>query len=83
MVGQLYYPEGVTASDLLPRLAKKGVVVAGGLHRDIKGALFIFSHSVILQHHWADKYFRIGYVGSGLHLVIYLILLFVDTWASP
>jgi alanine-glyoxylate transaminase / serine-glyoxylate transaminase / serine-pyruvate transaminase len=33
----LYYPPGVTAADLLPRLAKKGVVVAGGLHVDIKG----------------------------------------------
>lgn len=43
MIGQLYYPEGVTASDLLPRLAKRGVVVAGGLHKDIKGALSVFS----------------------------------------
>ena len=49
MVGQLYYPEGVTASDLLPRLAKRGVVVAGGVHKDIKGVLFVFSHSVFLQ----------------------------------
>jgi hypothetical protein len=33
----LYFPPGVTAADLLPKLVKKGVVVAGGLHVDIKG----------------------------------------------
>lgn len=33
----LYFPQGVTAAELLPRLVKKGVVVAGGLHVDIKG----------------------------------------------
>jgi aspartate aminotransferase-like enzyme len=33
----LYFPVGVTAADLLPRLVKKDVVVAGGLHVDIKG----------------------------------------------
>ena len=38
----LYYPPGVTAADLLPRLAKKGVVAAGGLHVDIKGILSLF-----------------------------------------
>lgn len=82
MVGQLYYPEGVTASDLIPRLAKRGVVVAGGVHKDIKGALFVFSFR-ILTNFAADKYFRIGCVGSGLNIVIYLTLSFVDTWASP
>ncbi len=34
---QLYFPEGLTASDLLPKLAKRNVVVAGGLHAAIKG----------------------------------------------
>jgi len=40
----LYYPEGVTASDLLPRLAKRGVVVAGGVHKDIKDKYFRIGH---------------------------------------
>ena len=37
----LYFPEGVAASDLLPRLGAKGVVVAGGLLGSIKGTDFI------------------------------------------
>ncbi|KAF8630748.1 hypothetical protein AX17_005343 [Amanita inopinata Kibby_2008] len=40
----LYFPEGVTANDLLPRLAKRGVVVAGGLHKDIKDKYFRIGH---------------------------------------
>lgn len=34
----LYFPDGLVASDLLPRLAKRDIVVAGGLHKDYKGA---------------------------------------------
>ena len=37
---QLYYPEGLEATDLLPRLAKRGVVVAAGLHTSIKGSCY-------------------------------------------
>jgi alanine-glyoxylate transaminase / serine-glyoxylate transaminase / serine-pyruvate transaminase len=37
---QLYFPDGIGAADLLPRLSQKGVVVAGGLHTSIKGASF-------------------------------------------
>lgn len=33
----LYFPEGVTAGDLLPRLGAKNVVAAGGLLGSIKG----------------------------------------------
>ncbi|KAG1907727.1 pyridoxal phosphate-dependent transferase [Suillus fuscotomentosus] len=33
----LYFPDGFTASDIVPRLLKKDVVVAGGLHASIKG----------------------------------------------
>lgn len=33
----LYFPEGVSAGDLLPRLGAKDVVVAGGLLGSIKG----------------------------------------------
>ena len=32
----LWFPEGLGASDLLPRLVKRNVVVAGGLHKDYK-----------------------------------------------
>lgn len=34
---QLYFPDGVVASDIVPRLLKKDVVVAGGIHSSIKG----------------------------------------------
>jgi hypothetical protein len=34
---QVYFPKGMTAADLLPRLASKNVVIAGGLHAAIKG----------------------------------------------
>ena len=37
----LYFPEGVKAADLLPRLGKRGVVVAGGLLGSIKGAFLL------------------------------------------
>ena len=37
---QLYFPEGFNASDILPRLSAKGVVAAGGLHKDIKDRYF-------------------------------------------
>lgn len=39
-----YMPEGVQAADLLPRLAKKGVILAAGLHRDIKGRYARMGH---------------------------------------
>jgi alanine-glyoxylate transaminase/serine-glyoxylate transaminase/serine-pyruvate transaminase len=34
---QMYFPENIGAADLLPRLSKRGVIVAGGLHTSIKG----------------------------------------------
>lgn len=34
---QLYFPEGVIAAQVLPRLLNEGLVVAGGLHKDIRG----------------------------------------------
>ncbi|KAF9054562.1 pyridoxal phosphate-dependent transferase [Panaeolus papilionaceus] len=40
----LYFPEGITAGDLLPRLGKRGIVVAGGLHKDIKDKYFRIGH---------------------------------------
>jgi hypothetical protein len=41
----LYFPPNVTAGDVIPRLLKKGVVIAGGLHADIKG-----HHSIFLEY---------------------------------
>ena len=35
---QLYYPEGFTAANTLGPLGQKGIVAAGGLHKEIKGA---------------------------------------------
>ncbi|KAF5355254.1 hypothetical protein D9758_006021 [Tetrapyrgos nigripes] len=40
----LYYPEGLGAGDILPRLVKKGVVVAGGLHKSFKDTYFRIGH---------------------------------------
>ncbi|KAJ7576836.1 PLP-dependent transferase [Mycena floridula] len=39
-----YYPEGVTAGDLLPKLAKKDIVLAGGLHTSFKDKYFRIGH---------------------------------------
>lgn len=44
---KLYYPEGLGAGDILPRLGKKGVVVAGGLHAKIKGLWYHFIHDLL------------------------------------
>ncbi|KAF8473950.1 pyridoxal phosphate-dependent transferase [Kalaharituber pfeilii] len=40
----VYLPTGITASDLLPKLLAKGVVMAGGLHREIATKYFRFGH---------------------------------------
>jgi alanine-glyoxylate transaminase/serine-glyoxylate transaminase/serine-pyruvate transaminase len=40
----LYFPEGVKAADLLPRLGKKGIIVAGGLLSPIKDTYFRIGH---------------------------------------
>ena len=40
----VYLPEGVKATDLLPALAKKGVVFAGGVHKDIAPKYIRFGH---------------------------------------
>jgi hypothetical protein len=34
---QFYFPSGLSAPDVLPRLVKKDIVIAAGLHKDIKG----------------------------------------------
>ncbi|KAF7965327.1 hypothetical protein HWV62_44470 [Athelia sp. TMB] len=40
----IYFPDGISAPDLLPRLAQKGVVAAGGLHTSIKDKYFRIGH---------------------------------------
>lgn len=40
----VYLPEGVTAPDILPNLLKKGVIFAGGLHREIATKYFRIGH---------------------------------------
>jgi len=40
----LYFPEGVKASDVVPALLKRDIVIAGGLHKDIKDKYFRIGH---------------------------------------
>lgn len=40
----MYLPEGVKGSDLLSILAKKGVVFAGGIHKEIATKYIRFGH---------------------------------------
>ncbi|KAG8749997.1 hypothetical protein FRC14_000886 [Serendipita sp. 396] len=40
----IYYPDGVAAPQLLPSLLKQNIVVAGGLHKDIKDKYFRIGH---------------------------------------
>ncbi|CAG8721708.1 7873_t:CDS:2, partial [Cetraspora pellucida] len=40
----VYYPEGIKATDLIPRVAEHGVVIAGGLHRKIASQYFRVGH---------------------------------------
>ncbi|KAF8544070.1 pyridoxal phosphate-dependent transferase [Trichophaea hybrida] len=39
-----FLPEGVTAPELLPKLLSKGVIFAGGLHKEIATKYFRFGH---------------------------------------
>ncbi|KAJ7224479.1 PLP-dependent transferase [Mycena pura] len=40
----LYFPDGMTAADLIPKLSAKNIVVAGGLHTEIKEKYFRIGH---------------------------------------
>ncbi len=39
-----FYPEGITGLELLPRVKEAGVVLAPGLHPDIKADYFRIGH---------------------------------------
>jgi len=48
---QLYYPDGYSAANIVAPLAQNGIVVAGGLHKEIKGPLPPFlSPPCLIQH---------------------------------
>lgn len=36
---QFYFPKGIVTGDIIPRLLRKDIVVAGGIHSSIKGSL--------------------------------------------
>jgi len=38
------YPKGITAADIVPKLAEKDIVVAGGLHKAIATEYFRIGH---------------------------------------
>ncbi len=40
----IYFPDGFSASDIIPRLLERGIVVAGGLHKEIKDKYFRIGH---------------------------------------
>lgn len=40
----IYLPEGITPADILPNLLKKGVIFAGGLHKEIATKYIRFGH---------------------------------------
>jgi len=40
----IYFPDGLKASDIIPRLFDLGIVVAGGLHKEIKDKYFRIGH---------------------------------------
>lgn len=40
----IYLPEGVKAADILPNILKKGVIFAGGLHKEIAAKYIRFGH---------------------------------------
>jgi len=40
----IYFPDGLSAPDIVPRLLERGVVIAGGLHREIKDKYFRIGH---------------------------------------
>lgn len=60
----IYLPEGFTPPDVLPSLAKKGVIFAGGLHKEIATKYIRFGHTSDVGH----IFFRLNFWVS-FHIV--------------
>lgn len=60
-ITQIYFPDGVSAVDVLPRFATKGVVVAGGLHASIKGSIYYFIKGHGTDHYWQTNISALGW----------------------
>lgn len=58
------FPEGVTGGDLLPRIKAAGVILAGGLHPEIKPAYFRIGHMGSVSQ--GDLLATIGAIETGL-----------------
>lgn len=60
-----FYPDGITASELLKEMNLAGVVVAGGLHADLKAKYFRIGHMGIVNAN--DILSTIGALERALH----------------
>lgn len=58
------YPQGIGATDLLPRIKKAGAILAGGLHPEIKAAYFRIGHMGPVN--LGDILATVGAIESGL-----------------
>ena len=61
------YPDGVTSSELLPAIKKAGVIVAGGLHPEIKAEYFRVGHMGAVR--LGDILATVGAIEMGLQHV--------------
>jgi len=61
------YPDGVAASDLLPAIKHAGVIVAGGLHPDIKTEYFRVGHMGAVR--MGDILATLGAIETGLRSI--------------
>ena len=75
-----YYPEGVKGSELLARIKDAGVVLAGGLHPDIKASYFRIGHMGAIAP--ADILAVVGAIETGLRACGYKFKLGVGLTAA-
>jgi alanine-glyoxylate transaminase/serine-glyoxylate transaminase/serine-pyruvate transaminase len=63
----LYVPEGATPAAVIGALSARGIVIAGGLHKDIKTKFVFFALSryprLVLTKS-AHRYIRFGHMGE-------------------
>ena len=59
------FPKGIAGADLLPKIAAAGVILAGGLHPDIKGDYFRIGHMGSVNA--GDVLAVIGAIETSLH----------------